>query len=312
MPIAGALISRKNRGPADAYALNAHNLPRTGAPERQARISMNSYQTILVHDDQSAESQCRRHVAIQLAREFNAQLVGVYLDDAPEITPSIAALLPNGIVAEHLRKAGEVQRAAEEAFRRAGGAAGLKDIEWRAPSGPPIDAAVAHGRCADLTVFGQPRPGETGSSFHTRLVAAALMETGRPILVVPYVGAPASIGASVLVAWDGGREASRALADAMPLLVRAKRVTVGCVDPGAAARGVDGAARERVAGYLRRHGVAARIETDNIGESDIAFGDWLLSRVADLGCDLIVMGGYGHPRWRERIRVARRRRCSWR
>ena len=87
----------------------------------------------------------------------------------------------------------------------------------------------------------------------------------------------------------------------MPVLARAKRVTIGCVDPGATARGVDGAALERVAGYLRRQGVAARIEKDNIGESDIAFGDWLLSRVADLGCDLIVMGGYGHPRWRERI-----------
>ncbi len=53
---------------------------------------------------------------------------------------------------------------------------------------------------------------------------------------------------------------------------------------------------------MHRHGVAARIEKDNIGESDIAFGDWLLSRVADLGCDLIVIRrGYGHPRWRERI-----------
>lgn len=262
---------------------------------------MNGYQTILVHLDRSAESQRRRGIAIELAGAFGGKLVGVYLDDAPEITPSIAALLPNGVVAEHLRKAGEVQRAAEEAFRQAAGAARLQDIEWRAPSGPPIDAAVAHGRCADLLVVGQPRPGETGSVFYTRLVAAVLMETGRPILVVPYVGAPASMGGNVLVAWDGGREASRALADGMPLLARAKRVTVGCVDPGAAARGVDDAARERVAVYLRRHGVAAHIENDNIGDSDIAFGDWLLSRVADLSCDLIVMGGYGHPRWRERI-----------
>ena len=261
---------------------------------------MNAYQTILVHIDQSAESQSRRGVAIELAREFAAQLVGVYLDDAPEITPSIAALLPDGTVAEHLRKAGEVQHAAEEAFRQACGAARLTDIEWRAPSGPPIDAAVAHGRCADLVVVGQPGPAE-GSAFSAQLVAAVLMETGRPILVVPYVGAPASIGTHVLVAWDGGREASRALADAMPVLVRAKRVTVGCVDPGAAAHGADFVARERLVGYLHRHGVAAHIETDNLGESDLAVGDWLLSRVADRGCDLIVMGGYGHPRWRERI-----------
>ena len=261
---------------------------------------MNAYQTILVQVDQSAESQSRCGIAIELAREFAAQLVGVYLDDAPEITPSIASLLPDGTVAEHLRKAGEVQHAAEDAFRQACGAARLTDIEWRAPSGPPIDAAVAHGRCADLVVVGQPGPAE-GSTFSAQMVAAVLMETGRPILVVPYVGAPARIGTHVLVAWDGGREASRALADAMPVLVRAKRVTVGCVDPGAQARGADGAARERLAGYLHRHGVTAHVETDNLGESDLVVGDWLLSRVADLGCDLIVMGGYGHPRWRERI-----------
>lgn len=262
---------------------------------------MTGYQTILVHIDQSAESRSRCGVAIELAREFAAQLVGVYLDDAPEITPSVAALLPDEILTEYLRRSEAAPRAAEEAFRQASGAAQLKDIEWRAPAGPPIDAAVAHGRCADLLVVGQPPPDEAGGSFPAQLVASVLMETGRPILVVPYVGPRATIGTNVLVAWDGGREASRALADAMPLLVRAKRVTVGCLDPGAAVRGVNAAARERLAGYLHRHGVAAGIETDSLDEGDVAVGDWLLSRVADFGGDLIVMGGYGHPRWRERF-----------
>ena len=197
------MISRNDLGPTDAYAWIAQTTTRCRV--RAARANhMNGYQTILVHIDQRAESPSRCVIAIELARAFGAQLVGVYLDDAPEITPSIAALLPNGIVAEHLRKAGEVQRAAEEAFRQASGAAGLQDIEWRAPSGPPIDAAVAHARCADLMIVGQPRPGETGSAFYTRLVAAVLMETGRPILVVPYVGAPASTGANVLVAGTAG------------------------------------------------------------------------------------------------------------
>ncbi len=121
------------------------------------------------------------------------------------------------------------------------------------------------------------------------------------MLVVPYVGAPAAIGKNVLIAWDGGREASRALADAMPLLVRAKQVTVACLDPGAAACGADTAARERLAAYLHRHGAAARVEHDNLGEGDLAVGDWLLSRAADRGTDLIVMGGYGQPRWREQV-----------
>jgi len=177
----------------------------------------------------------------------------------------------------------------------------LTDVEWRAPAGPAIGAAVAHARCADLIVIGQPDAAEAGWSFAAQLAAAVLLETGRPMLVVPYVGAPASVGTTVLVAWDGGREATRALADAMPLLVRARQVTVACLDPGASARGVDAAARDRLAAYLHRHGITARVEHDNLGEGDVAVGDWLLSRVADLGGDLIVMGGYGRPRWREQV-----------
>ena len=260
-----------------------------------------SYQTILVHVDQRPGSESRLAVAAGLARKFSAQLVGIYLDDAPEITPTVAALLPDDVVAQYLSRGADAQHAAEEAFRRSAGAAGLSEIEWRAPSGPALDAAVAHGRCADLTVLGQPTPDEAGWAFAAQLAAAALLETGRPILVVPYVSEPADVGTDILVAWDGGREATRALADAMPLLVRARRVTIGCLDPGAAERGVDEAARERLGAYLQRHGVAARIEHDTLGEGDVAVGDWLLSRVADVGGNLIVMGGYGHPRWRERV-----------
>jgi hypothetical protein len=115
------------------------------------------------------------------------------------------------------------------------------------------------------------------------------------MLVIPYVGAPATVGMHVLVAWDGGREASRALADAMPLLVRARRVTVACLDPAASARGADAAGRDRLAAYLHRHGITVRVAHDDLGDDDVAVGDWLLSRTSDLGADLIVMGGYGHP-----------------
>lgn len=262
---------------------------------------MMPYRSILVHLDSSDPSRRRLGVGISLCRDFAAQLIGTYLDDAPEITPSLAALLPNDIVARRLNEVARMQHTAEAVFRQAAAAAGLTDIEWRAPAGPPIEAAVAHGRCADLIVVGQPDAASAGWSFAARLVAALLLETARPMLVVPYIGAPAAIGSNILVAWDGGREAARALADAMPLLVRAHRVTVACLDPGAAARGVDAVARERLASYLHHHGIAARIDCDNLGEGDVAVGDWLLSRVADLGGDLIVMGGYGQPRWREEV-----------
>ncbi|HTS21692.1 MAG TPA: universal stress protein [Casimicrobiaceae bacterium] len=263
--------------------------------------AMMTYQTILAVLGEDTDSRSRLGIAIGLARDFDARLVGMYLSNAPVITPSVAAVLPDEVVARYLSGSGDAQYAAEQAFRDAAKTADWRDIEWRAPSGPPIEAAVAHGRCADLIVIGQPQAGEAGSGFASQLVSAALMETGRPLLVVPYVGVPESIGKHVLVAWDGGREASRALADAMPLLRRAARVTVGCLDPGASEHGADAAGRERLAGYLRRHGIGAGIEYDRLGPGDIPVGDWLLSRVADRGGDLVVMGGYGHPRWREHV-----------
>lgn len=262
---------------------------------------MMGYQTILVLIEEGADSRSRVRIATDLARGFAARVTGVYLANAPEITPSVAALLPDEIVARYLHGSGDAQYAAEQAFREAAASGGCEDIEWRAPAGPPIDAAVAHGRCADLIVLGQPQSGKAASFFTEQLVATVLMETARPLLLVPYVGAPASVGRNVLLAWDGGREAARALADAMPLLRRAGRVTVSCLDPGASARGADAIGRERLVGYLRRHGITAEIDYANLGADDIPVGDWLLSRVADLGGDLIVMGGYGHSRWREQV-----------
>ncbi len=260
-----------------------------------------TYQTILLHIDRSAGSRSRLGIAISLARDFAARLVGVYFDDVPEITPSLAALLPTDTVERYMRNAVEAQRLEEDAFRQAAAAAGVTDVEWRAPAGPVIDAAVAHARCADLIVLGQPGSAQTGWSFAAQLVAAVLLEGGRPVLVAPYVGAPEIVGTNVLVAWDGGREASRALADALPVLVRARQVTIACLDPSASARGADALARERLLAYMHRHGVSARLESDNLGDGDIAVDEWLLSRAADQGSDLIVMGGYGRSRWREEV-----------
>jgi len=260
-----------------------------------------TYQTILVTIEDGTNARGRLGVAIRLARDFNARLVGMYISSGPQITPSVAALLPEEIVDRYLHGTGDAQSAAEEAFREAANAAEWRDIEWRAPAAPPVDAAVAHGRCADLIVLGQPHTGEAGSLLASQLIAAVLMEGGRPLLVIPYVGAPKTIGSNILVAWDGGREASRALADAIPLLSRAERVTVACLDPGASARGADASGRERLVAYLRRHRIASKIVHAGVEPADIPIGDWLLSCAADLGCDLIVMGGYGHPRWREQI-----------
>lgn len=258
-----------------------------------------TYRSILVPVDSTTESRTRVDAAVRLACDFGAQLIGIYLDRRPELAPSVAALLPQSVVEQYLHNAADAQHAEGESFQRTAAAGGVTDVDWRAPVGAPIDAVVSHCRCADLTVASQPPRAEPGEFFTARLLEAVLLESGRPVLIVPYIGAPPHIGSNILLAWDGGREATRAIADAMPLLVRAREVMVVTLDPGAAKRGVDTPARERLAAYLRRHGVAARVERDTLVGGDLAVGNWLLSRAADFGVDLLVMGGYGHPRWRE-------------
>lgn len=256
-----------------------------------------SLKAILAHLNDSERSESRLETALRLAVEFRAQLIGAYLVEDTEISPSLVPMLPPDIVARRQREAMDAQQASENCFRRVVVGANATNCEWRAPAGAPIDAVIAHGRCSDLVVMGQPGPDDPDRPFDQELIMAALMSTGRPTLVIPYVGTQPSLGENVLVAWDGGREASRALADAMPFLERAKQVTVVAVNSGSNVHRVNPQAMARLSSYLQAHGVAFRHEHDELAEPRI--GDWLLSRAADLGSDLIVMGAYAHTRLRE-------------
>jgi len=238
-------------------------------------------------------------LSIGLARDFAAQLVGVYIVPGLEMTPSLAAMLPDGIVAARLKQSGDAQHDAERAFRDAAARGGLASIEWRAPAGPAIETAIAHGRTTDLIVVGQAEPDAEGAAFTADLINAAVLSTGRPVLVVPYIGVSATWGENVLVAWDGGHEASRAIADALPLLRRARKVSVMVVNADDASVAGSAPAAARLAAWLAQHGIDIGIVHQD--STDARVGEWLLSRVADSGCDLVVMGGYAHARVREMV-----------
>jgi len=255
-----------------------------------------SYRSILVHvDDESSVP--RLDYAIRLARAFSAELVGIYLVPGTDLTPSAAAMLRSDVVERRLGKFVDAQHAAEKAFAAATSNCGLAAVDWRAPAGPVVDAAIAHARCSDLFVLGQDNG--SGAGFGTALVSNVLLSSGRPTLVVPRVGAPATLAENVLVAWDGGREAARAIGDAIPLLARAKRVDVVSVDDAAEPAVSDRLADARLRAWLGRHGVAVDIARQEA--RDVGIGDWLLSRAADAASDLVVMGGYGHARMRELV-----------
>lgn len=255
-----------------------------------------SLKTILVHIDDTEQCAHRLNVAIQLALDASAHLVGIYLVPGTELPPSVASLLPSDFVDVRQRQMGEAQHKAEQRFRTSASSAGLPRVEWRAPAGPLVAAAAEHGRCADLFVLGQRNP-DDATAFADELIFTTLLGTGRPVLIVPHIGVRATPGQNVLVAWDCGREAARAVADALPLLVRAKQVGVVTYtsDDDASANAALSTARLR--DWLQDHGIAARVNGHEPAAG--AIGESLLSLAADRGSDLIVMGGYGHTRLRE-------------
>ncbi|HEX6137308.1 MAG TPA: universal stress protein [Casimicrobiaceae bacterium] len=253
--------------------------------------------SMIVHLDDGPSCESRVELAARLARRLGSRLAGVYLVSTPEVAPSIAALLPPGVLERRLAAAGEAQHRAQALLGRVAAALPAADVEFRAPAGDALDAARAHARCADLAILGQPDPEDENADFSRRLAEDVMLGSGAPVLMVPYAASMAEPGTNVLIAWDGGREAARAVRDALPLLAAASRVTVV-----SAARGREGAdamahAQARLRAYLAAHGIVAHVKGIEGSGSEAA--ERLLSQVADVGADLIVMGGYGRARARE-------------
>jgi nucleotide-binding universal stress UspA family protein len=126
-----------------------------------------------------------------------------------------------------------------------------------------------------------------------------ILGCGRPALVIPYIGPPATLGERVVVAWDASREAARAVNDALPLLERAKTVSVVTINPRQQPFGHGEEPGADIGLHLARHDV--KIEVERVVSRDIDVANTILSQVANEGADLLVMGAYGHSRLREYV-----------
>ncbi|KWH39498.1 universal stress protein [Burkholderia stagnalis] len=256
-----------------------------------------SYKTLLVHLDDSPRCATRVALALDLAQRCNAHLIGLYVVCQDLFEPLRRRDEPLEL-AVYERLCESRRKQAEIAFLDAAQRAG-RSVEWRAPAGPATETATRHARHADLLVLGQTDPHDRTTYIAPHFVEDVVTGCGRPAIIVPYAGLVRTFGENVLIAWDGGREAARAVADALPLLKRARFVTVETVerhrsDPDKTPAGVD------VAAYLERHGIRASFATTP-REGDINTGETLLNRTSDLHSDLLVMGAYSHARMRERV-----------
>jgi len=252
-----------------------------------------AFKSLLVHVNSEAFSGVAVDAALTLAEFHDAHLTGLGIR-APVDMPTYAeARLPDSVLdILNEREATRLENARELFESRAKHVGRSDRSGWREDSGMPAHTLGLHARYADLTIVSQSKNDVSDRRF-IDLAEDVLISAGRPILIVPTTGVITPIGAKVIVAWNGSREAARALGDAMPVLEKAKSVEIFVAGEPALGDlpGAD------IAAHLAHH--AIHVDVHRTPSEDVSPGDALLNRVSDSGADMIVMGGYGRSRFRE-------------
>lgn len=233
--------------------------------------------------------------AVSLAETFDAHLLGVAFAYEPVIPGSVMGGIPPEFIEAQRTESDKKARAAIERFNAAAKRSSLSS-ESRVVTASISSAAEQLGHIArrfDLAVVGQPDR-ETGMPEEV-VDEGVLFESGRPVVFVPYIfKGPAKLD-RVMVCWDGSRAATRAIADALPLMKKAKQVEVVIVATGRPKS--DEVPGADLGQHLARHGL--KVEVKRITSPDIDVPSTILSYAADSSADMLVMGGYGHSRLRE-------------
>jgi nucleotide-binding universal stress UspA family protein len=249
-----------------------------------------SYRTILVDLSATHPVDSRATAARELAARFGATLVGMHVMPQPFVPAGLygetSGAVAGELIAAQLAANRDIGQRVRTVFHDVCGQG--PDIVWREAQGDPGHLLAEAARTTDLVVTEKGEGGELdtfGAIEHLALAA------GVPVLVLPP-GVAGAGGRTVLIGWDGGREATRALHGALPFLVDARRVMLCAV--GAASRTLEYARL-----MLRRHGV--EVEPRHMDQPEVTAGEALLGLAGGEGADLLVMGAYGHTRLRELV-----------
>jgi nucleotide-binding universal stress UspA family protein len=258
-----------------------------------------SYKSIVVHLDTSERTHRRLDVALRMAGQFRAHLTGAFSVDNPGPKSHEHTAGAGQYHAERKRQRIQRRASLERLFHAELQRCGVPG-SWIVADVSANLAVPRLGRCADLIIAGQDDVEDPESYIASHFQENLIMSAGCPVLLMPHVDLTPSVGNHVVVAWDGSREAARAVHDALPFMRGAKNTTVLTIQPANNKQVDRGVRAADISAVIARHGIEVRaveIESDE----GVAIGRTLLSYALDLGADLIVMGAYAHARWQELV-----------
>jgi nucleotide-binding universal stress UspA family protein len=250
---------------------------------------------IIVNLSVTTEGSSVGKYAISVAAALQAHLTGVAFIYDPIVPISGAGYIPVDVIETQREDNETAAEVAIKNFNAASKQAGIsaEPLMTSASLSGAGDQFARMARRFDLAIVGQAQPDI--SAMEQIIGETTLFESGRPMIMVPYIQQAPFKTDNVMICWDGSRTAARAIADAVPIIRKSGRVEIVII---ASERGkqdeIEGA---DIGQHLARHGL--KVDVHRISGGNIDVGDALLSHAADSGADLMVMGGYGHSRLRE-------------
>jgi nucleotide-binding universal stress UspA family protein len=249
---------------------------------------------ILFHAFEGEAGKAVEDVAFGLAQAHGATLTALNVVDNAPIPSYVVPYVPTNLTEVYIDEARAAAQQVEARVRVQERATGI-ETEWRYREGDIRAVFTRHAHYTDIIVLAQGTGSDVPVGPYLNLPDDLVLTAGRPVLVVPWKGAGASVGRRVLVGWNGSTEATRAVNDALPILEKAdavKILSVGEREDGH----IPGA---EIAQHLARHGVKA--EADHVPDPEGSPADALLFEAQDFGADLIVCGAWGHSRMLETV-----------
>jgi nucleotide-binding universal stress UspA family protein len=260
-----------------------------------------SYKTILTVLDNTENAAKVSEFAIDLANRFSSHVIGLHMETMAAV-PVVAPMeIPDPASIQALQDMAQKEtREIAEIFEQKLSQNGVSH-EWRSFSssvGYTSASAIDSARCTDIVIAGQSDSSSLSDSRSD--IESFLFESGRPVLLVPYIITQPKPIKRVLIAWNGSREATRAAFDALPFLKEAESVEIFSVDPPETASQSPAMAGAELAATLARHGVKVTVTTKATSGTLSAHAA-IENRLSDDSIDLLVMGAYTHSRWWEML-----------